>query len=132
MAERRPLVLVSGELQELASGDTLPGIPSTTMVQTELTGTTHTVDNTDLAGHIVRRMNNAAAITITVAPDLTGTEPATFIQTGAGVVTFAPGAGVTLHSAGGNLSIANQYGSATLIPDATTANVYYIVGNLTT
>lgn len=107
-------------------------LPTTSMVQTELPGTTHTVDDTDLSGNVIRRMNNAAATTITVAPSLTGTEPVTFIQTGAGVVSFAAGVGVTLHSAGGHLSIADQYGSATLIPDSTTADTYYLIGNLVT
>jgi len=104
--------------------------PAATMVQSELTGTTHTVDNTDLAGNVVRKLNNAAAITVTVAPSLTGTEPATFIQTGAGAVTFAPGAGVTINSTSGNLTIGNQYSSASLIPDAVIADTYYLIGHL--
>lgn len=194
MTERRPLVIIDGELQEIPTGDTInntiapgtgglfdnltattdPGVSNDTtesyvvgsmwinvtddksficldnstgaavwtevtasvsapsMTQTELTGTTHTVDNTDLAGSVVRRLNNAAAITVTVAPSLTGTEPCTFIQTGAGQVTFAEGTGVTIHSADGNLSIAAQYGSASLIPDADTADTFYLVGHLTT
>jgi hypothetical protein len=103
---------------------------STDMVQTELTGTTHTVDNTDLAGNVVRKLNNAGAITVTVAPSLTGTEPATWIQTGAGAVTFAPGAAVTINSAGGNLTIGAQYGSVTLIPDDTLTDTFYLVGSL--
>lgn len=108
-----------------------PG-PMAEMVQTQITATAHTLDNTDLAGNVIRRMNNASTITVTVAPDLTGTEPVTFIRTGAGAVTFVAGAEVTLLSAGGNRSIADQYGSATLIPDSTTPNTYYLIGNLTT
>jgi len=103
---------------------------SSSMVQTELTGTTHTVDDTDLAGNVIRKLNNAAAITVTVAPSLTGTEPATYIQTGAGAITFAPGAGVTILSADSNLTIGAQYASASLIPDTVTADTFYLVGNL--
>lgn len=123
----------SGYVINGIKGDPGPAGPSgSNMVQTELTGTTHTVNNTDLAGNVVRRLNNAAAITVTVAPSLTGTEPSTWIQTGVGQVTFAAGAGVTILSADGNLSIAAQYGSASLIPDADTADTYYLVGHLTT
>jgi hypothetical protein len=133
MAEQRALVLIDGQIQELPIGDTLAGAGGIVeMVQTEITATAHTLDNADLAGNVIRRMSNAGTTTITIAPDLTGTEPVTFIRTGAGAVTFAAGAGVTLLSAGGNLSIADQYGSATLIPDSTTANTYYLIGNLTT
>lgn len=107
-------------------------ISSGNMLQTEILSTAHTVTDVDLSGNVVRKMNNAAAITVTVAPDLTGTEPCTWIQTGAGQVTFAPGAGVTISSADGNLSIAAQYGSASLIPDAALSNTYYLIGHLTT
>lgn len=131
MAERRPLVLVSGELQELPTGDTFPGSGSS-MVQTELNGTTHIVDNVDLAGNVVRRLNNAGTITVTVPAGLTGAEPVTFIQTGAGAVSFSAAVGVNILSAEGNLSIASQYGSASLIPDSTTADTYYLVGHLAT
>ena len=102
------------------------------MVQTEITATAYSTVSADFAGDVIRRMNNAATQTITVEPSMTGGQPVTFIRTGAGAVTFAAGVGVTIHSAGGNLSIADQYGSATLVPDATTANTYYLIGNLTT
>jgi hypothetical protein len=77
-------------------------------------------------------MNNVDQITVTVPENLTGVEPATYIQTGAGAVVFVAGTNVTIHSADGNLTIGAQYGSATLIPDGDTANVYYLVGHLTT
>lgn len=102
------------------------------MTQTEITATSYSTVNGDFAGGVIRRMNNAAAQTITVEPSMTGGQPVTFIATGAGAVSFAAGVGVTIHSAGGNLTIADQYGSATLIPDATTADTYYLIGNLTT
>jgi hypothetical protein len=99
------------------------------MTQTELTAS-HVVVDADLAGNVVRRLNNAAAMTVTVNTGLTGTEVATWIQTGAGQVTFVQGAGVTLLSADGLLATRAQYSSVSLIPDATTANTYYIVGDL--
>jgi len=77
-------------------------------------------------------MNNVGQITVTVPENLTGVEPATYIQTGAGAVVFVAGTNVTIHSADGNLTIGAQYGSATLIPDGDTADVYYLVGHLTT
>ncbi len=103
-----------------------------TMVQTEITATAYSTVNGDFAGNVIRRMNNVSAQTITVEPSMTGGQPVTFIAAGAGAVSFAEGVGVTIHSAGGNLTIADQYGSATLIPDADTANTYYLIGNLTT
>jgi hypothetical protein len=99
------------------------------MAQTELTAS-HVVVDADLAGNVVRRMNNAAALTVTVNTGLTGTEVSTWIQTGAGQVTFVQGAGTTLLSADGLLATRAQYSSVSLIPDSTTANTYYIVGDL--
>jgi len=99
------------------------------MTQTELTAS-HVVVDADLAGNVVRRMNNAAALTVTVNTGLTGTEVATWIQTGAGQVTFVQGAGVTLLSADGLLATRAQYSSVSLIPDSTTAETYYLVGDL--
>ena len=98
--------------------------------QTEIATTTHTVTNADLAGNVLRKMNNAAAITVTVPAGLTGTEIATWIQTGAGQVTFAPAVGVTISSAGGLLATRVQFSSASLIPDTDVADLYYLVGDL--
>jgi hypothetical protein len=108
------------------------GVAGSTMVQTEITTTTYSTVNGDFSGNVIRRMNNGSTQTITIEPSMTGGQPVTFIRVGAGAVTFAVGAGVTIHSAGSNLSIADRYGSATLIPDTTTADTYYLIGNLTT
>ena len=133
MAEQRALVLINGQIQELPIGDTLADVSSgSTMIQTEITATAYSTVNGDFSGNVIRRMNNTSAQTITVVPSMTGGQPATFIATGTGKVTFAAGIGVTIHSAGGKLSIAARYGSATLIPDVNTANTYYLVGHLTT
>ena len=100
------------------------------MKQTEITATSYSTVNADFAGSVVRRMNNASAITVTVEPGMVGDQPCTFIQTGAGTVSFAAGSGVVINSLDSNLDIAGQYGSATLIPDVDNSNTYFLVGAL--
>ena len=93
-----------------------------------VSGTAYTTVLADFDGGKVKRMNNAAAQTVTVAPDLVGTDTCFFYQQGVGSVTFAAGAGVTLRSLGDDLTISGRYGSAALIWVAT--NEYLIVGAL--
>lgn len=67
-------------------------------------GTTYTVDNDDLY-QVMIQTSNAGTKTVTIAPDSTLTAAAvgsaiTFINTGAGLLTFAAGSGVTITSAG--------------------------------
>lgn len=102
--------------------------PSNSMTQTEITATSYTAVSADFAGNIVRLMNNASAQTITVNSGLTAPEPLTVVQIGAGTVSFAAGASVTIYSLDSNLDIAGQYGSATLIPIDT--DTYVLVGAL--
>jgi hypothetical protein len=102
------------------------------MSQGEETGTTYSTVDDDWIGNVVKKMNNASAITVTVDSPPADPQPCTFVQTGAGAVSFVAGSGVTIHSAGGNLTIADQYGSATLIPDTDVADTFYLIGNLTT
>jgi len=77
-------------------------------------------------------MNVASGNTLTV-PDNTsvafpvGTQ-ITVIQTGAGQTTLAGASGVTVNSKDGNLNIAGQWGSATLIKRAT--DTWVAIGNL--
>jgi hypothetical protein len=94
------------------------------------TATTYTVVDSDLAGNVLKEMDNATAITVTVAPSLTGTEPATFIQKGVGMVTFVAGAGVTINSPNGNLKMGGQFASVSLIPDKSLADTFYLIGSL--
>ena len=93
-------------------------------------GTTITTDtsitNADLVGNVFYDVSAAAIITI--PPGLTGTEPVTFQQTGVGDVTFAAGVGVTIQAFGGNLSIADQFGSVSLVPKG--GDVYGLIGAL--
>lgn len=70
----------------------------------------------------------SAAATLTIPSGLTGTEPATFQQTGADDVTFAAGAGVTVQSLDTKLSISGQFGSVSLVPKG--SDVYALIGAL--
>jgi hypothetical protein len=95
------------------------------------TGTSYTLQLTD-AGDVID-CSNAAAITVTVPPNATvafavGTQ-IEVMQGGAGKVTMAQGAGVTINSQNGNKSIAAQYVGVTLLKTAT--NTWRLMGNLT-
>jgi hypothetical protein len=77
-------------------------------------------------------MNVASANTLTVPDNSsvafpTGTQ-ITVIQTGAGQTTLAGTSGVTVNSKDGNLKIAGEWGSATLIKRAT--DTWVAIGNL--
>lgn len=78
--------------------------------------TSYTLDYLD-AGVTVE-MNSASALTLTVPPNtVKGFPIGTVIEVvrlGAGTVAITAGVGVTLHSAGGLLNIASQYGSVIL------------------
>lgn len=103
-----------------------------TFAVTTESGATYTVDNDDLY-QVAILTSNASTKTVTIAPDSTLTAAAdgsaiTFINTGAGLLTFAAGAGVTIVS-GGAVSAAPtlaQYKSAVAIRQS--ANSWIIVG----
>lgn len=103
-----------------------------TFTLTTQSGATYTVANSDLY-QVAILTSNASTKTITIAPDSTLTSAAvgsaiTFINTGAGLLTFAAGSGVTIVSAGA-VSAAptlEQYKAATCI--RTAANSWIIVG----
>jgi hypothetical protein len=95
-------------------------------------GSTYTVANTDLYQALVQT-TNASTKTVTIAPDSTLTAAAvgsaiTFLNTGAGLLTFAAGSGVTITSAGAVAAAPTlaQYKSAVAI--RTGANAWTIVG----
>ena len=72
-------------------------------VSTE-SGATYTIDNDDLY-QVLIQTSNAGTKTLTIAPDSTLTaalvgSAVTVINTGAGLLTFAAGSGVTITSAG--------------------------------
>lgn len=94
------------------------------------TGTTYTLVAGD-SGKLVT-CANASAITVTVPPSVFAVgEQINIAQTGAGQVTFAQGAGVTIVSIGATASapkISKQYGAATVI--CTASNTFLIIGGL--
>lgn len=94
------------------------------------TGTTYTLQASDALGFVT--CNNAGAITVTVPPSVfSAGQQINVQQIGAGQVTFAQGAGVTITSTGATASapkITSRYGAATII--CTASNVFTIIGGL--
>ena len=103
-----------------------------TFTLNDQSGSTYTVANTDLYQALVRT-TNASTKTVTIAPDSTLTSAAvgstiTFLNSGAGDLTFAAGSGVTITSAGVTSAAPKlgQYKSCVAIRIA--ANSWTIVG----
>lgn len=96
------------------------------------TGTTYTLVLTD-AGNLVT-MSNAGAITATVPPNSSVAFPVNtqidLVALGAGQVTMAQGAGVTINSEDAKKKLLKQYSAATLVKTAT--DVWLLTGSLTT
>lgn len=94
------------------------------------TGTTYTLVAADL-GKLVT-LSNASAITLTVPPSVfVAGNIINIQQIGAGQVTLAAGAGVTITSTGGTPAapkITSQYGAASIICTAT--NAFTVIGGL--
>lgn len=95
------------------------------------TGTTYTLVAADAANKWVTA-SNASAITVTVPPSVFSTGNVINVQQiGAGQVTFAQGAGVTITSTGATASAPKlrvQYSACTII--CTASNTFTIVGDL--
>ena len=94
------------------------------------TGTTYTTVLAD-DGKLIT-CSNASAITVTIPPNSSvaygiGTQ-LNFAQLGAGQVTLAAGAGVTLNSEGSKLKLKGQYAVGTCVK--TDTNTWFVVGNL--
>jgi hypothetical protein len=95
-------------------------------------GATYTLANTDLYQVLVQA-TNASTKTITIAPDSTLTAAATgtaitFLNSGAGLLTFAAGAGVTITSAGAISAAPTLAQYKTCVAIRTGANAYTIAG----
>lgn len=95
-------------------------------------GSTYTVANSDLYQALVIT-SNASTKTVTIAPDSTLTSAVngsaiTFLNTGAGNLTFAAGSGVTITSAGATSAAPTlaQYKSCVAI--RTGVNAWTVVG----
>lgn len=94
------------------------------------TGTSYTLALGDAGGFV--DLNNASAITLTVPPNASVAFAANtridLLQSGAGQVTVAAGAGVTINSKGSKLKLTGQWSAATLIQRS--ANSWVLVGDL--
>jgi hypothetical protein len=95
------------------------------------TGTSYTLvlaDRSKIVG-----LTNAAAITLTVPPNSTAAFPVgttiNLRQGGAGQVTVAAGAGVTINSRGAALKLAGQYAYGTLVKTGT--DTWDLFGDIT-
>lgn len=87
---------------QIFTADAYNGLVSFTL--NPQSGTTYTVANADLYQSLVQT-TNAATKVVTIAPDSTLTAAAvgsaiTFLNSGAGALTFAAGSGVTIVSSG--------------------------------
>ena len=95
------------------------------------TGTTYTLVAADAENKLVT-LSNAGAITLTVPPSVfTAGQQINIAQIGAGQVTLAQGAGVTITSTGASASAPKcraQYSAATII--CTASNTFLVVGDL--
>jgi hypothetical protein len=102
----------------------------TTLAFNAQTGTTYTLVIADL-GKLVT-LSNASAITLTVPPSVFATGNIINIQQiGAGQVTLAQGAGVTITSTGATASapkLKKQYSAASII--CTGSNTFTVIGDL--
>jgi hypothetical protein len=94
------------------------------------TGTTYTLVAGDLNDLVT--LSNASAITLTVPPSVfSANDVINIAQIGAGQVTFAQGAGVTITSTGATASapkLRAQYSTASVI--CTASNTFLVVGDL--
>lgn len=102
----------------------------TTLSFNAQTGTTYTLVASDSAKLVT--LSNASAITLTVPPSVFSTGNQINIQAiGAGQVTLAQGAGVTITSTGATASAPKlrvQYSAATII--CTGSNTFTVIGDL--
>jgi hypothetical protein len=103
----------------------------TTLALNAQTGTTYTLVAADASNKLVE-LNNASAITLTVPPSVFSIgEQINVYQRGAGQVTFAQGAGVTIRSTGATSTapkLRAQYSGATVI--CIGVSEFLIVGDL--
>jgi hypothetical protein len=117
------------------AGDVFTAANATTLAASVVainaqTGTTYTAVVGDV-GKLVT-LSNAAAIALTIPPDVFAVGDQINIMQGtggSGVVTITAGAGVTLNSNGAKLKTNGQYAVATVL--CTAANTFVVLGNLT-
>lgn len=121
---------IFGQFTASFSADIITLVPVEVPPIISVTGTTKTLSLADQGS--IQDCSNVATQTITVPPyssvKFTYGIPILFKRSGAGVVTFAAGSGVTIQSASSALSIAVQYSQACLIPMS--QNSFWLYGNL--
>lgn len=118
-----------------STGDVLTANAFNGLVQFTLntqSGSTYTVANSDIYQALVQA-TNASTKTITIAPDSTLTSAGigttiTFLNSGAGLLTFAAGSGVTIVSAGGTSASPTLAQHKTAVAIRTAANSWTIAG----
>lgn len=95
------------------------------------TGTTYTLVAADAENKLVT-LSNANPITLTVPPSVfTAGQQINIAQLGAGQVTLAQGAGVTITSTGATASapkLRAQYSAGTIV--CTASNTFLVIGDL--
>ena len=105
--------------------------PRVQLAMNAQTGTSYTIALSDASSKWVT-CDNSSAITVTVPPSVFSVgDQITIQQTGAGQVTFAQGAGVTITAAAGTPSapkIRTRYASAVVI--CTASNTFTVIGDL--
>jgi hypothetical protein len=106
------------------------GSSSSVLAINAQTGTTYTLVAGDLNDLVT--LNNASAITLTIPPSVFSANDAINIaQIGAGQVTFAQGAGVTINSTGATATAPKcraRYSAATVI--CTASNTFLVIGDI--
>ena len=111
-----------------ATGPT--GSSSSVLAITSQTGTTYTLAVTDVNDLVTA--SNANPITVTIPPSVfSANDTVNIAQVGAGQVTLAQGAGVTINSNGATATAPKlrvQYSSASII--CTASNTFLVVGDI--
>lgn len=90
----------------------------------------YTAVNADFRGGVAKSMNVGADHNFTINDDITNDRPLTIINEGSGLCTIVAGSGVTLKSPGSVLRLTEQYSWATITPDPSAANTYWVIGGL--
>ncbi|MCG7520842.1 hypothetical protein [Ruegeria sp. Ofav3-42] len=87
------------------------------------------VSNAMLSGNVYKDVDSTSgAVSVTVPAGLTGTEPLLLENIGTNDVQLVAASGVTINSFGGNLKLAGQFASGTLVPKG--SDTYSLVGDL--
>lgn len=111
-----------------ATGPT--GSSSSVLAIVSQTGTTYTLQAGEVNDLVT--LNNASPITLTIPPSVfSANDTINVAQIGAGQVTFAQGAGVTINSTGATSTapkLRAQYSTASVI--CTASNTFLVVGDI--